>query len=69
MFWSHLLNVVFVYSNNDLNSDDKEFDVFISYKSGTRDEEFVVQEVIPRLEQDGYRVCVHYRFFVPGRSE
>ncbi|XP_033643028.1 uncharacterized protein LOC117303069 isoform X2 [Asterias rubens] len=50
------------------NKDNKDFDVFISYKSGTPDEEFVVQELIPRLEQDGYRVCVHFRFFLPGRS-
>ncbi|XP_071805986.1 uncharacterized protein [Asterias amurensis] len=50
------------------NKDDKDFDVFISYKSGTPDEEFVINDLIPRLEKDGYRVCVHYRFFLPGRS-
>ncbi len=55
-------------SGKNKNLDDKDFDVFISYKSGTPDEEFVVQELIPRLEQDGYRVCVHFRFFLPGRS-
>ncbi len=55
-------------AKTDKTKDGKDFDVFISYKSGTPDEEFVVQELIPRLEQDGYRVCVHYRFFLPGRS-
>ncbi|XP_022104881.1 uncharacterized protein LOC110986899 [Acanthaster planci] len=47
---------------------DKDFDVFISYKSSSPDEEFVMHELIPRLEQAGYRVCVHYRYFLPGRS-
>ncbi|XP_022104884.1 uncharacterized protein LOC110986900 [Acanthaster planci] len=49
-------------------AEDKEFDVFISYKSSSPDEEFVVRDLIPRLEQAGYRVCVHYRYFLPGRS-
>ncbi|XP_038046200.1 neogenin-like [Patiria miniata] len=50
------------------NKEDKEFDVFISYKSSSPDEEFVMRDLIPRLEQDGYRVCVHYRYFLPGKS-
>ncbi|XP_022104880.1 uncharacterized protein LOC110986898 isoform X2 [Acanthaster planci] len=50
-------------------TEDKDFDVFISYKSSSPDEEFVMHELIPRLEQAGYRVCVHYRYFLPGRSK
>ncbi|XP_038047777.1 uncharacterized protein LOC119721908 [Patiria miniata] len=48
--------------------DEKEYDVFISYKSGSPDEEFVIHHLIPRLEQDGYRICVHYKSFLPGKS-
>ncbi|CAN0410082.1 unnamed protein product [Lampetra fluviatilis] len=47
-----------------------DYDAFISYNS--RDEAWVMSELVPRLEQDGgplppYRLCLHHRDFVPGR--
>lgn len=41
-----------------------EFDVFISYSS--KDELWVTETLLPRLEQGGVKVCVDYRDFKPG---
>uniref|UniRef100_S4RJV8 Toll-like receptor 21 n=1 Tax=Petromyzon marinus TaxID=7757 RepID=S4RJV8_PETMA len=47
-----------------------DYDAFISYNS--RDEAWVMSELVPCLERDGgplppYRLCLHHRDFVPGR--
>ncbi|XP_033119206.1 uncharacterized protein LOC117118653 [Anneissia japonica] len=49
--------------------DDKEFDVFISYKGDTDDELFVIKKLVPKLEEMGFAVCVHYKHFVAGQSK
>jgi CheY-like chemotaxis protein len=41
-----------------------DHDVFISYSS--RDKRWVQNELIPRIEKAGLRVCVDYRDFAPG---
>ncbi len=41
-----------------------EFDVFISYS--TKDEQWVIETLLPRLEQDGVKVCIDFRDFKPG---
>ncbi|XP_033104978.1 interleukin-18 receptor accessory protein-like [Anneissia japonica] len=46
----------------------KEFDVFISYKGGTDEEIFVIRILVPKLEEFGYKVCVHYKHFVGGKT-
>ncbi|KAK8390988.1 hypothetical protein O3P69_016971 [Scylla paramamosain] len=45
---------------------DKKYDAFISYSH--KDEEFVMKELVPGLEcgEPKYRVCLHYRDWVPG---
>nr|AUZ62382.1 toll like receptor [Portunus trituberculatus] len=45
---------------------DKKYDAFISYSH--MDEEFVMKELVPGLEcgEPKYRVCLHYRDWVPG---
>jgi hypothetical protein len=44
---------------------DYRYDVFISYSH--KDEAWVTQTLLPRLEAAGLRVCIDYRDFVPGK--
>jgi len=41
------------------------YDVFISYSH--KDEAWVTQTLLPRLEAAGLRVCIDYRDFAPAR--
>ncbi len=41
-----------------------EFDVFISYSS--KDEQWVTETLLPRLEQGGVKACIDFRDFKPG---
>ena len=51
-------------------SDDKEFDAFVSYRSSETDEEFVYKRLYPKLEKEmGFKLCLHYRDFIPGDSK
>lgn len=46
-----------------------KFDAFLSYCN--RDEDWVRMELLKRLEgqrNPPYRLCLHYRHFLPGRS-
>jgi tetratricopeptide (TPR) repeat protein len=47
------------------HDDQFEFDVFISCSS--KDEDWVEKTLLPRIEQAGVKVCIHYRDFKPGR--
>ncbi|KAL6470286.1 hypothetical protein MHYP_G00214050 [Metynnis hypsauchen] len=43
-----------------------QYDAFISYNA--QDEPWVVEELVPNLEDEqGWRLCLHYRDFEPGR--
>ncbi len=42
------------------------YDVFVSYNADDRS--WVRSELVPRLEQSGFTVCVDYRDFKPGES-
>src|SRR5688572_25139259 len=44
---------------------DFKYDVFISYSH--RDEEWVVNTLLPSLEDAGLKVCIDFRDFVPGK--
>ncbi|KAL8570941.1 hypothetical protein ACOMHN_023613 [Nucella lapillus] len=51
----------------DAHAPVKVYDAFVSYSH--QDEDFVVNTLVPRLEQQGprqYRLCVHYRDFPVG---
>lgn len=43
-----------------------EFDVFISYSS--KDQDWVEQTLLPRVEQAGVKVCIDFRDFKLGRA-
>lgn len=47
------------------NENQLDFDVFISYSS--KDEEWVVETLLPRIEQAGVKACLDIRDFKPGR--
>lgn len=58
--WHCLLSVV----------DGKEYDAFISYKSSKEDEDFVLHQLYPKLEEEmGFKLCMHFRDFTPGDSK
>ena len=42
----------------------------MSYKADDIDEHFVVHSLYPKLEQElGFKLCLHFRDFVPGESK
>ena len=58
------------YFSSKSFSDDREWDVFVSYKSTDRDELFVLHTLYPKLEQElGFRLNMHFRDFIPGESK
>lgn len=49
--------------------EEKKYDAFISYAH--QDEQFVVEHLMPHLEEKGdtkYKLCLHFRDFIPGES-
>ncbi len=46
----------------------KRYHAFVSYVSSRRDEVFVYHTLLPTLEQEGFRLCVHHRDFIPGEG-
>lgn len=51
-------------------SDDKEFDVYISYARNSEEEQFVLLTLRRVLENElGYSVCIFDRDSLPGGSE
>ncbi|KAM4903565.1 uncharacterized protein FYW23_001314 [Sylvia borin] len=42
------------------------YDTFVSYNS--RDEQWVLEELVPELERGALRLCLHHRDFRPGRT-
>ncbi|OWF41725.1 Protein toll [Mizuhopecten yessoensis] len=50
------------------DDDEKIWDVFISYKSADIDQTFVLRVLLPKLEELGFTVCLHFREFLPGES-
>ena len=42
----------------------------MSYRSSDLDEHFVYKKLYPKLEKEmGFRLCLHYRDFIPGDSK
>ncbi|XP_052777288.1 protein eyes shut homolog [Mya arenaria] len=51
------------------DDDDSKWDAFISYKSNTPDEDFVVHTLFPKLTLElGFSVNVHFKDFTPGEE-
>ncbi|XP_052814080.1 toll-like receptor 4 [Mya arenaria] len=51
---------------NDYETENYRYDAFISYSD--HDLHFIRDEIIPRLEDRGMKLCVHERDFLPGIS-
>lgn len=53
-----------------VRSDDKEYDVYISYARNSEEEQFVLSTLRRVLENEfGYSVCIFDRDSLPGGSE
>ena len=51
-------------------SADRRYDAFLSYRSNSdADRKFVVFQLLPYLEQEGYTVCIDQRDFIPGAGK
>ncbi|XP_052760511.1 uncharacterized protein LOC128203241 [Mya arenaria] len=63
-----IMKIVYYFQGFE-DDDEKQFDAFVSYKSHPRDEGFVVRTLYQKLEKElGFRLCLHYRDFVPGET-
>jgi len=52
------------------SSDERTWDAFISYKSNTPDEDFVIRTLFPKLTRDlGFSINVHFKDFVAGEGK
>ncbi|KAH3696182.1 delta and Notch-like epidermal growth factor-related receptor [Dreissena polymorpha] len=51
------------------DDDERQWDAFISYRSNTPDEDYVIQTLFPKLTRKmGFNVNVHYKDFIPGNE-
>ncbi|XP_060064456.1 uncharacterized protein LOC132544826 [Ylistrum balloti] len=60
-----IMNIVHYFQAYE-DDDEKTYDSFISYKSADVDEDFVLHVLLPKLEELGFSVCLHFRDFLPG---
>ncbi|XP_055022752.1 interleukin-1 receptor accessory protein isoform X2 [Boleophthalmus pectinirostris] len=68
VFWLELLLIYRSWFGTDeRHTDDKEFDVYISYARNSEEEQFVLSTLRTVLENDlGYSVCIFDRDSLPG---
>ncbi|XP_038046344.1 uncharacterized protein LOC119720643 [Patiria miniata] len=59
---------LFFKNKKKSNQEGKSHDVFVAYKGGGDEEEFVIHCLVPKLKEWGCDVCVHYQNFLPGRE-
>ncbi|XP_052257830.1 toll-like receptor 13 isoform X1 [Dreissena polymorpha] len=51
------------------DDDERQWDAFISYRSNTPDEDYVIHTLFPKLTREmGFNVNVHYKDFIPGNE-
>ena len=61
------VNHIFVDNTDEDNADaDKEFDVFVSY--AREDEDYILDDFIPQLENHNIKVCLHRIHFLGGNT-
>lgn len=64
--WLFAMKIVHFFKDYE-DDDGKEYDAFISYKSSKEDEDFVLHQLYPKLEEEmGFKLCMHFRDFTPG---
>lgn len=54
------------FDRDECGSENKEFDVFVCYS--TLDEDYIVEDLIPELHRQGFKVCFHRLHFDLGLS-
>uniref|UniRef100_A0A3B5AG00 TIR domain-containing protein n=1 Tax=Stegastes partitus TaxID=144197 RepID=A0A3B5AG00_9TELE len=71
VFWLELLLLYRSWFGTDeRHTDDKEYDVYISYARNSEEEQFVLSTLRGVLENElGYSVCIYDRDSLPGGSE
>ncbi|KAH3734209.1 uncharacterized protein LOC127849532 [Dreissena polymorpha] len=51
------------------DDDERQWDAFISYRSNTPDEDYVIHTLFPKLTREmGFNVNIHYKDFIPGNE-
>ncbi|XP_017559871.1 toll-like receptor 22 [Pygocentrus nattereri] len=69
VIYAYYLFLAFLYDSKKKqmrHQHEFQYDAFISYNA--QDEPWVVEELVPNLEDEqGWRLCLHYRDFEPGR--
>ncbi|EEZ99173.2 toll-like protein [Tribolium castaneum] len=63
-FWLFSKNLCLWWVSEEDLDKDKLFDAFVSYSH--KDEAYIVETLVPRLESEGYKICLHFRDWVPG---
>ncbi|KAM4549942.1 uncharacterized protein V3H82_019145 isoform 2-T2 [Fundulus diaphanus] len=68
LIYTFQLFLAFIYNSRKRNKVvPHQFDAFVSYN--VQDEEWVYKEMLPVLEgEQGWRLCLHHRDFLPGKS-
>ncbi len=64
-----LCNKIVIPNNADLVSRNRPYDAFLSYESGDRDEQFVRNEICPKLDSEyggKFKLLIHQRDFPAG---
>lgn len=72
LMWKHrvilVMKLVYFFKVYE-DEDDRIWDAFVSYRSVERDEGFIVNTLLPKLEDEfGFKLCLHFRDFVGGAT-
>ncbi|XP_033643636.1 uncharacterized protein LOC117303520 [Asterias rubens] len=66
IIFRHRTKINKLFFNRHKLAGDKLHDIFVAYKGGGEEEDFIRLSLIPKLEEWGCDVCIHYKNFKPG---